>query len=45
MGLGNRRFAAREHGEALALMRGVKALFDPDGRLRPALFAHREVAS
>src|SRR5262249_9265091 len=29
MGLGNRRFAAREHGDALALMRGVKTLFDP----------------
>ena len=35
MGLGNRRFAAREHGEALALMRGVKALFDPEGVLNP----------
>jgi len=35
MGLGNRRYAAREHGPALALMRGVKALFDPDGILNP----------
>src|SRR5439155_514538 len=29
MGLGNRRYAAREHGAALALMQGVKQLFDP----------------
>jgi D-lactate dehydrogenase (cytochrome) len=35
MGLGNRRYAAREHGAALALMQGVKALFDPDGILNP----------
>ena len=35
MGLGNRRYAAREHGPALALMRGVKRLFDPDGILNP----------
>ena len=35
MGLGNRRFAAREHGAALALMQGVKALFDPAGVLNP----------
>ncbi|HJQ85349.1 MAG TPA: FAD-binding oxidoreductase [Candidatus Binatia bacterium] len=35
MGLGNRRYAAREHGAALALMRGVKALFDPEGILNP----------
>jgi D-lactate dehydrogenase (cytochrome) len=35
MGLGNRRFAAREHGEALALMRGVKTLFDPRNVLNP----------
>jgi D-lactate dehydrogenase (cytochrome) len=35
MGLGNRRYAVREHGEALALMRGVKALFDPGGILNP----------
>src|SRR5437773_724383 len=33
MGLGNRRYAAREHGVALALMRGVKQLFDPNGIL------------
>ena len=33
MGLGNRRYAAREHGAALALMQGVKALFDPHGIL------------
>ena len=35
MGLGNRRYAEREHGDALALMRGVKALFDPHGILNP----------
>jgi D-lactate dehydrogenase (cytochrome) len=35
MGLGNRRYAAREHGAALELMRGVKTLFDPHGILNP----------
>ena len=35
MGLGNRRYAAREHGAAIALMQGVKALFDPHGILNP----------
>ena len=35
MGLGNRHHAAREHGAALALMQGVKALFDPRGILNP----------
>jgi D-lactate dehydrogenase (cytochrome) len=35
MGLGNRRYAAREHGAALALMQGVKALFDPKSILNP----------
>ena len=35
MGLGNRRYAAREHGPALAFMQGVKALFDPRGILNP----------
>jgi len=35
MGLGNRHHAAREHGPALALMQGVKALFDPRGILNP----------
>jgi len=35
MGLGNRRYAAREHGAALALMQGVKALFDPRSILNP----------
>ena len=29
------RYAAREHGAALALMQGVKALFDPHGILNP----------
>src|SRR5579862_2039399 len=35
MGLGNRRYAEREHGAALGLMRGVKALFDPHAILNP----------
>jgi D-lactate dehydrogenase (cytochrome) len=35
MGTGNRRYAEREHGPALALMQGVKALFDPHGILNP----------
>ncbi len=35
MGLGNRRYAAREHGAALALMQGIKTLFDPCGILNP----------
>jgi D-lactate dehydrogenase (cytochrome) len=35
MGLGNRRYAAREHGPALDVMRDVKALFDPFGILNP----------
>jgi D-lactate dehydrogenase (cytochrome) len=35
MGTGNRRFAAREHGAALALMQGVKTVFDPHGILNP----------
>jgi D-lactate dehydrogenase (cytochrome) len=35
MGLGNRRYAAREHGPALALMQGVKQLFDPQSILNP----------
>src|SRR6185369_15217657 len=35
MGLSNRAWAAREHGAALPLMQGVKALFDPHGILNP----------
>jgi D-lactate dehydrogenase (cytochrome) len=35
MGTGNRGYAAREHGAALRLMQGVKALFDPLGILNP----------
>jgi len=35
MGLGNRHHAAREHGAALGVMQGVKALFDPRGILNP----------
>lgn len=35
MGTGNRRFAEREHGPALVLMQGVKAVFDPHGILNP----------
>ncbi|MFN8545437.1 MAG: FAD-binding oxidoreductase [Candidatus Binatia bacterium] len=35
MGLGNRRWALREHGPALAVMQAVKAVFDPRGILNP----------
>jgi len=35
MGIGNRRYAAREHGEALELMRAIKDVFDPGGILNP----------
>jgi len=35
MGLGNRRYAAREHGEALELARAIKDVFDPRGILNP----------
>jgi D-lactate dehydrogenase (cytochrome) len=35
MGTGNRRYAAAEHSTALALMRGVKTVFDPRGILNP----------
>ncbi len=35
MGLGNRRYAARGPGSALALMQGIKSLFDPHGILNP----------
>ena len=35
MGLGNRKYAAREHGAALRLMQGVKRLFDPAHVLNP----------
>jgi D-lactate dehydrogenase (cytochrome) len=35
MGLGNRRYAAREHGAALEVMRAVKEVFDPHGILNP----------
>jgi D-lactate dehydrogenase (cytochrome) len=35
MGLGNRAWAAREHGPALEVMQGVKRLFDPHGILNP----------
>ncbi len=35
MGLGNRRYAADEHGPALDVMREVKRLFDPSGILNP----------
>lgn len=35
MGTGNRRYARREHGPALALMQGVKTVFDPQGILNP----------
>jgi D-lactate dehydrogenase (cytochrome) len=35
MGLGNRVYAAREHGGALGLMQAVKRVFDPHGILNP----------
>ena len=35
LGLGNRGYAAAEHGAALALMKDVKRVFDPDGILNP----------
>lgn len=35
MGLGNRAYATLEHGPAVALMQGVKGVFDPRGILNP----------
>ena len=35
LGLGNRNYAALEHGAALALMKDVKRVFDPHGILNP----------
>jgi D-lactate dehydrogenase (cytochrome) len=35
LGLGNRGYAALEHGPALALMKEVKRVFDPHGILNP----------
>jgi D-lactate dehydrogenase (cytochrome) len=35
MGTDNRRYAAREHGVALALMAEIKRVFDPQGILNP----------
>jgi len=35
LGLGNRDWAALEHGAALALMKDVKRVFDPQGILNP----------
>jgi D-lactate dehydrogenase (cytochrome) len=35
IGLGNKAYVAAEHGPALALMAGVKAVFDPGGILNP----------
>jgi D-lactate dehydrogenase (cytochrome) len=35
MGLGNRKYAAAEHGAALELMKGIKGVFDPGGVLNP----------
>jgi D-lactate dehydrogenase (cytochrome) len=35
LGLGNRNYAALEHGAALALMKDVKRVFDPQGILNP----------
>ena len=35
LGCGNREYAALEHGESLALMKQIKAIFDPHGILNP----------
>ena len=35
IGLGSRKYMAQEHGEALALMRQIKQVFDPAGILNP----------
>ncbi len=35
IGLGNRPYAAAEHGPALALMQRIKQVFDPNGILNP----------
>ena len=35
IGLGKRGYLAREHGDLLPLMRGVKRLFDPNGIMNP----------
>ncbi len=35
LGLGNRQYAAAEHGAALELMKAVKRIFDPKGILNP----------
>ncbi|MGH7803701.1 MAG: FAD-binding oxidoreductase, partial [Candidatus Binatia bacterium] len=35
LGLGNRGYAEAEHGTALAIMKDVKRVFDPDGILNP----------
>jgi len=35
IGLGSRKYVQQEHGNALALMKGVKQLFDPKGILNP----------
>jgi D-lactate dehydrogenase (cytochrome) len=35
IGLGKQKYLEREHGDLLPLLRGVKALFDPNGILNP----------
>jgi D-lactate dehydrogenase (cytochrome) len=35
VGIGKARFMEREHGEALAVMRAIKAALDPNGILNP----------
>ena len=35
IGIGKREFMTEEHGEALAVMRSIKACLDPQGILNP----------
>ena len=35
VGIGKKEFLAREHGDLLPLMRGIKQLLDPKGILNP----------
>lgn len=35
VGMGKRKYLPEEHGEAVELMRGIKALIDPKGIMNP----------